>query len=278
MSISSSTDTTSVGTTSAGTGRSTPNAAGDLALRHLRYFEKRHPADRAWLVDRYQGLARSLALRSAGPRDDVDDLVQVAFVGLLLALERFDPHRGFAFSTFAWATVSGELKRHHRDRTWDLRVSRAVQETYLRVAGATEALTAELQRPPTVAELAERCGDEESLIIQALDATHARVARSLDAPTGPDGSGTIDLPVVDAGPEAVDDRDLVLNLLARLPDRDRAVVQHRFFDRWTQAEIADHVGCSQMHVSRLLSHSLARLREMAQLELSGVSRGGRAGA
>jgi len=247
--------------------------ADDVDRRHRTFFAERQPEDRAWLVEHYQGLARSLAIKSAGPRDDLDDLVQVAFLGLIRALERFDPARGFAFSTFAWATISGELKRHHRDHTWDVRVPRSVQESYLRVAAASEVLLAELQRPPTIAELSERCGDDEALVIQALEARHARAVRSLDVPTGPDRTGSIDIPTVDVAPDAVDDRDLIHNLLGRLPERDRTIVQRRFFDRWTQAEIAEDVGCSQMHVSRLLSHSLARLREMAELELAGVARG-----
>lgn len=260
----------------AATTRTTPKATPDeVDRRHRAYFTDRRAEDRAWLIDHYQGLARSLAVKAAGPRDDLDDLVQVAFLGLVRALERFDPDRGFAFSTFAWATVSGELKRHHRDHTWDVRVPRSVQESYLRVAAASEVLLAELQRPPTVAELSERCGDDEALVIQALDARHARAVRSLDVPVGPDRTGSIDVPTFDATPDAIDDRDLIHNLLGRLPERDRTIVQRRFFDRWTQAEIAEDVGCSQMHVSRLLSHSLARLREMAELELAGVTRGPR---
>lgn len=196
-------------------------------------------------------------------------------MGLIHALERFEPDRGFAFSTFAWATISGELKRHHRDHTWDVRVPRAVQECYLRVASASETMLAELRRPPTVTELAERCGDEESLVIRALEARHARTVRSLDVPATPAQAGSVDVPVVDAAPDPIDDRDLVQNLLERLPERDRTIVQRRFFDRWTQAQIAEAVGCSQMHVSRLLSHSLARLRDMAEFELSGNARGPR---
>jgi RNA polymerase sigma-B factor len=257
------------------TNRTTKASSDQVERRHRAYFAERRPEDRDWLVEQYQGLARALAIKSAGPRDEVDDLVQVAFLGLIRALERFDPNRGFAFSTFAWATISGELKRHHRDHSWDVRVPRSVQESYLRVAAASEALLTELQRPPTIAELAERCGDDETLVIQALEARHARSVRSLDVPVGPEGTASIDVPITDAMPELIDDRDLIQNLLGRLPERDRTIVQRRFFDRWTQAEIAENVGCSQMHVSRLLSHSLARLRQMAELELSGVSRGPR---
>lgn len=257
----------------------TTKASQDEAeRRHRRHFVERGPEDRTWLVEHYQGLARSLAIKSAGPRDDLDDLVQVAYVGLIRALDRFDPGRGFAFSTFAWATITGELKRHHRDRTWDVRVPRAVQESYLRAAAATEELTPRLQRPPTISELAAHCGDDEALIIQALEARHARTAGSLDAPRNGDAGEPVQVAVVDAATETIDDRDLLRSLMERLPERDRAVVQRRFYDRWSQADIAAEAGCSQMHVSRLLSRALERLREMADVELTGTARGGRTGA
>lgn len=244
----------------------------EFEARHLRYFRERGDDDRDWLVEHYQGLAKSLALRSSRPQDDRDDLVQVAFVGLVAALDRFDPTRGVAFSTFAWATISGELKRHQRDHTWDLRVSRQVQECYLRVAAVTEELTAVLGRSPTVAEIAASAGDDEGAVIRALDARRARTAQSLDVPIGPAGAESVDVATADSAPDAIDDRDLVRNLLSRLSDRDRVVVERRFFDRWTQAEISEQIGCSQMHVSRVLSHALDRLREMATLELAGVPR------
>ena len=242
-----------------------------LEERHLRYFHHRDPADRDWLVDRYQGLARSLAIRAAGPQDDLDDVVQVAFIGLLGALERFDPTRGFAFSTFAWSTISGELKRHQRDHTWDVRVPRSVQECYLRVGAATEDLVARLRRPPTIAELAAYCADDEALVVQALEAQHARSVRSLDAPVHADGT-PVDVGVTDAEADALDDRDLLRALLQRLPERDRRIVVLRFFDDRSQSEIADEVRCSQMQVSRVLSHALDRLRAMAELELAGFPR------
>lgn len=246
--------------------------AGNVEARHFRYFRDRGDEDCDWLVEHYQGLAKSLALRSARPLDDRDDLIQVAFVGLVAALDRFDPTRGVAFSTFAWATVSGELKRHQRDHTWDLRVSRQVQESYLRVAAVSEELTATLGRSPTVAEIAAASGEDEAAVIRALDARHARAAQSLDVPTGAGGSVVVDPRSEDSGPEAIDDHDLVRSLLSRLPDRDRAVVERRFYDRWSQAQISEQIGCSQMQVSRVLSHALQRLREMAALELAGVPR------
>jgi RNA polymerase sigma-B factor len=219
------------------------------------------------LVEHYQGLARSLAIRSARPRDELDDLVQVAMYGLYRAIERFDPDRGVKFSTFGWSTIAGELKRHHRDRTWAVHVPRHLQEVYLRVTATVEELTHELGRPPTIAEIAVRSGDDEGDVLEAFDARHARHTTSLDVPIG--DQPTVELPTVDRGLDDVDDRDLLRTLLDRLPDREREVLVLRFFEERSQSDIARRVGCSQMHVSRILSASIERLRQLAGFELSG---------
>jgi RNA polymerase sigma-B factor len=233
-----------------------------------RYASQRDPRDRAMLMAHYDGLARSLARRACGPNEDLDDLVQVARYGLLQSLERFDPELGFTFMTFAWQTIRGELLRHRRDHSWAVRVPRRTQEAYLRVAAATEALEGELSRPPTIAELADRTGDEETVVIEALDVRAARRGVTLDVRTaqaGPDGGAA-------SAEAAIDDRDLVRSMLGRLPPMDRQIVWLRFFEEQGQADIAKVIGRSQMHVSRALTRSLGRLREMVELELSGVPR------
>ena len=251
----------------------------DIPGLHRRYHRQRDPIDRAALVDRYQGLARALAARSARPADDFDDLVQVALLGILSALERFDPDRGVEFTTFAWATVQGELKRHHRDRGWAIRVPRRLQEAYLRVSAAIDDLNQELGRQPSIAEIAVRTGEDEETVIEAIEVRSARSPSSLDSTRG-DGSGER---VWEPGQEdaaflAFEERSLLTSLLPRLAPREREVLELRFFRECTQQQIAERIGCSQMHVSRLLTRALQRLREWVEIENRAVVRSPRAAA
>lgn len=256
-----------------GTQQTSPASVPDLPGLHRRFHETRDPADRARLLDRYQGLARALALRSATPADDLDDLVQVALLGVLSALERFDPDRNVEFTTFAWATVQGELKRHHRDRGWTVRVPRRLQEAYLRAAAAVEELHQELGRQPSIAELAQRTGDDVELVIEALEVHSARRPGSLDARRSDDGAaGPVEVGVVEPAFAEVEERSLLRSLLPRLDPREREVLQLRFLEDWTQVQIAERIGCSQMHVSRLLSRALARLRGWVEIENRAVAR------
>lgn len=238
---------------------------GTLAELHRKYYEDREPEVRDVLLDRYQGLARSLASRSAKPLDDLDDLVQVALLGVLAALDRFDPDRGVEFTTFAWATVQGELKRHHRDRGWAVRVPRRLQEAYLRTAGAVEELSQQLGRQPSIGEISSMTGDDEETVIEALEVRFARRAGSLESP-GADGRQAWEPGVEDSGIGAVDERGLLAALLPRLHPREREMLELRFLHDWTQAQIAEQLGCSQMQVSRLLTRALARLREWVEIE------------
>jgi RNA polymerase sigma-B factor len=233
---------------------------------HRRYHERRDPADRAQLLDRYQGLARSLAARAARPTDDLDDLVQVALLGVLYALERFDPDRGIEFTTFAWATVQGELKRHHRDRGWAIHVPRRLQEAYLRTAAAVDELSQELGRQPSLAEIARFTGDDEETVIEAIEVRSARVLRSYDSPATREVDRSWEPGVEEASYGAIEERSLLGSLLPRLGAREREVVELRFLHEWTQVQIADRIGCSQMHVSRLLGRALERLREWVEIE------------
>jgi RNA polymerase sigma-B factor len=244
---------------------STTPSVPDLAGLHRRYFEARDPEDRARLLDRYQGLARTLAARAARAGDDLDDLVQVALLGVLAALDRYEPARGVEFTTFAWVTVEGELKRHHRDRGWAIRVPRRLQEAYLRTAAAVDELRLELGRQPSLAEIAGRTGDDEELVIEALEVGAARSPQSIDAPRLGDGTGW-DPGGEDPSYAGVDDRHLLGALLPRLTPRERLAVELRFVHEWTQAQIAERIGCSQMHVSRLLHRALERLREWVEIE------------
>jgi RNA polymerase sigma-B factor len=230
------------------------------------FFVTRDPELRERLVNAHVGLAASLAARFSSRHESADDLHQAAMLGLLHAIDRFDPTRGVQFTTFAWATISGELKRHFRDRTWGVRVPRRVQELYLVTSEAMDALTNTLGRSPTIAEVAERIGASAEDVVEALEARAAYRLASLDAPVGGDDdavSGGSHLGHDDPGYGRVEQRAIIDDLIDRLPPRERYIVRLRFRDELTQAEIAERVGVSQMHVSRLLSNSLAKLRQWA---------------
>jgi RNA polymerase sigma-B factor len=206
--------------------------------------------------------AARLSRRYRGRGEPLDDLEQVARVGLLKAINRYDPARG-AFTGFAAVTIIGELRRHFRDRTWGLHVSRRLQELILDVARASADLTAELRRSPTVAELATRLEVGEPEVRAALGAAAAHSPTSLNRPAGADGEAELGdlIGCPDRALDAVDDHLSVSALLRRLPDRERRILAMRFHGNLTQAEIASQLGLSQMHVSRLLSRALTWLRE-----------------
>lgn len=245
-----------------------PAAEADRLFRE--FFTTRDPAMRERLVGAHIGLAASLAGRYTSRQESPDDLHQAALVGLLHAVDRFDPTRGVQFTTFAWATISGELKRHLRDRTWGVRVPRRVQELYLATAEASDALTNTLGRSPTVSEVAERVGAPEEDVVEALEARTAYRLASIDSSTGDDGGSGMQLASTDPGFKVVEERTVLSELINRLPPRDRQIIHLRFNEELTQAEIAERVGVSQMHVSRLLSVSLQKLRVWAE-DLQGVN-------
>jgi len=203
-----------------------------------------------------------IARRFQGRGEAQDDLQQVALLGLLKAIDRFDPERGVRFSTFAVPTIVGELKRHFRDKGWMVRVPRSVQELRSEIKIAISHLTQELGRSPKVHEIANRVGCHAEQVLEALDARTAYRSDSLDAPGSIDDAAVIDgLGASDREIETVVDRIEVQDLLAALPPRERRILVLRFFGSLTQSEIARHVGVSQMHVSRLITETLARLRE-----------------
>ncbi|HEX2424250.1 MAG TPA: SigB/SigF/SigG family RNA polymerase sigma factor [Actinomycetota bacterium] len=213
------------------------------------------------LVHLYQPLAEYLARKFAGRGEAVEDLIQVASIGLLNAVDRFDMSREVQFPTYAAVTIVGELKRHFRDKGWSVRVPRRLQEVGLRVNRVLGELWQELGRSPTVAEIAKKLELPEEQILEAMEAMQAYSTTSLDAPIGEDGLTHGDmLPQDDDSLELLEAWASVGPTLRELPRRERRILYLRFFKGLTQTEIADQLGISQMHVSRLLSQTLAQLR------------------
>jgi RNA polymerase sigma-B factor len=219
------------------------------------------PNVREALVERFGPLAEYLARRFAGRGEPLEDLRQVASLGLVSAIDRFDPTRGVRFTTFATATIVGELKRHLRDKAWAVRVPRRLQELGLEAGRAIPILTQELGRAPTVEEIAERLGATSDEVLEAMDAMHAYAADSLDAPSRDDEVARIEtLGDGDPSLELVEAWSSLAPAVADLPERERRVLYLRFFREMTQSEIAERIGVSQMHVSRILAQTLDRLR------------------
>lgn len=212
------------------------------------------------LVERHMGLAAHVARRFGRRGPGAEDLRQVAFLALVKAVDRFDPGRNVAFSTFAGRTIEGEIKRHFRDHTWSVRVPRSAKEIHLQLRRATDELTQRLGRSPTVAELADHLRLDRDEVIEGLAAGSAYSTSSLDAPTGSDGDGTRQFGGEDIRYERLVDVDLVEQLLRRLPQREQEIVRLRFYEELSQSEIADRIGISQMHVSRLLRRSFDQMR------------------
>jgi RNA polymerase sigma-B factor len=228
-------------------------------FRQLRRNEAQDIRDK--LIESHLGLVEYLARRFAGRGEPLDDLVQVATIGLVKAVDRFDPDRNVEFSTYATPTIVGELKRHFRDKGWAVRVPRRLQELNLRLGPVISKLSQKLQHSPTVAEIAKEAGATEDEVLEALDSSHAYSLISLDAGTSEEGlSYHEQIGDVDEALEALEDRVSVAPLLRQLPPRERRMLHLRFFKGLTQSEIAEELGISQMHVSRLLARTLATLR------------------
>ena len=242
-------------------------AQDDRAL-FARYLDTRDPVDREILVERFLPLARQLARRYQRPEEPFDDLFQVACLGLVKAIDRFDLSRDVAFSSYAVPTILGEIKRYFRDRTWSVRVPRDLQELALRVDRKVAELSTDLRRTPTVPELAEALGAQEEEILEALEASGAYRATSLSTPRGNDdeaGETLGDTVGTDEdGFGLAEDRATLAQLLRAVTPRDREVLRLRFEDDLTQAEIGELIGVSQMQVSRIIRQSLGRLRTVAE--------------
>jgi RNA polymerase sigma-B factor len=237
-----------------------------LKLAVQQYSTQRDQGLLNEIVAAYQGLAYSLAGRFVQRGEELDDLNQVALIGLMKAIDRFDPGRGAELTTFATATILGELKRHLRDRGWSVRLPRRIHDLHLRAQQAIDELTQELGRSPTMIEVARRVGESLEDVLEALDAGGLRHNASLEAPgaSGDEAPLTNRIGVGDEDLADVDHRLALDPLLARLPARERQILQLRFVTGYSQSEIATRVGISQMQVSRLLSRCLAQLRGWAE--------------
>ena len=226
--------------------------------------DRDYPYVRDTLIELNLPLVRYAAARFRSRNEPMEDIVQVGTIGLIKAIDRFDNERGVEFPTFAMPTIIGEIKRFFRDTSWSVRVPRRLQELRLSLTRAGDELSQKLDRSPTVAELAVCLGVSEEDVVEGLAVGNAYTASSLDtAPTDEDGDGPLAerLGYEDAAMEGVEYRESLKPLLAQLPARERRIIMLRFFGNMTQSQIGEEIGISQMHVSRLLTRTLATLRE-----------------
>jgi RNA polymerase sigma-B factor len=242
-------------------------AADDRPLLE-RYAERRDRRDRDVLVRRYLPVARHVAHQYDGPREPFDDLFQVACLGLVHAIDRFDPAREVPFLSFALPTMHGEIKRHFRDRSWSVRVPRGVQELKMGIDRATAELAATTCRAPSASDIADYLGATSERVLEGIVGAQAFQACSLEAPARGDGEDPGEtlgdtIATVDRGYGAVEDRVTLDRMLTVLPVRDRRVLELRYRHDLTQAEIGECVGLSAMHVSRILRRSITQLQAAA---------------
>src|SRR3954464_3095225 len=248
-----------------------PDRARSDRRLFLRFVDARDPVDREAIVERFLPLARQLAARHQRPEEPFDDVYQVACFGLVKAVDRFDVERGVAFSSYAVPTIMGEIKRHFRDRTWAVRVPRDLQELALRVDRVVAELTRELGRAPSVDEVAGAIDAEPEEVLEAMQASSAYRATSLETPRAggenePGDTLGDSVGLVDDGFHRAEQRAVLHALMRSLTPREREVVRLRFEEDLTQAAIGERIGVSQMQVSRVLRHAIARLRTLARVE------------
>ncbi len=243
-----------------------PSRREELREQFIAFAHPRDAPLRDELVSAHLGLAEYLARRFANRGEPLEDLVQVASLGLIKAVDRFDPERGVEFSTYATHTIVGELKRHFRDKGWAIRAPRRMQELYLQLGKVVGTLSQELGHSPTIAELAAEVEVSEEEVLEALEAGQAYRSASLDAPVGNEEGETLGahLGEEDVSLADVESRATLSPLLAQLPPRERLILHLRFFEGLTQSEIATRLNISQMHVSRLLARSVSELRNAAE--------------
>jgi RNA polymerase sigma-B factor len=240
-------------------------AEPDVGLLLREFARTRDQQLKEHLVERFLPFARSLAVRYRGAGEPMEDVVQIASVGLVNAITRFDPHLGYSFYSFAVPTILGELRRHFRDRGWSVHVDRGLKDRHTTVEKAIGELSRRLGRSPSVGEISERVGLSEEDVLEAIDAGNAHHALSIDAGASEGDEGRP--PIVeslghsDPGYEAIEYGAAIAPLLDELSNRDRRIVHLRFVEDRTQTEIATEVGVSQMQVSRILRSTLERLRE-----------------
>jgi RNA polymerase sigma-B factor len=256
-----------------------PRLDDKILLR--KYHEEGDLAAREKLIEQYMSLVRSLARRYSYRGEQLEDLVQIGAIGLIKAIDRFDLDRGVELTTYATPNIIGEIKRHFRDKGWSVRVPRGLQELNVQLSRLVESLTVQLGRSPTIPELAKAAGVEEEAVLEALESGRAYSSLSLSTGGG-GGDGDEDLdPMESIGTEehqfeVSEDRAVLAPGFRVLDERERKILQLRFFDGLTQSQIAQQVGISQMHVSRLIRRSLEKIREeIAADETSTPSRTGR---
>ena len=233
-------------------------------LARLEPQDRRSEEIRSELVVMHTPLARNIAGRYARRGEALEDIEQAAMLGLVKAINRFDPDVGQRFLSYAAPTMTGEVKRHFRDRTWSMRMPRPLQELRLALRTARHDFMLKHDRPPTVPEVAELLGISEDEAIEVIGATEAYRPVSLDSPVADeDGGATLGDLIGDEDPELelIVDRNALRPMLEKLPERERTILIHRFFGNKTQTEIAELLGISQMHVSRLISRSLVDLKK-----------------
>jgi RNA polymerase sigma-B factor len=255
-------------------------AADDAATALVEAYATADPADpararlRERAIEAWLPLAQHLARRYHGRGEPDDDLIQVAAVGMIKAMDRFDASRGVEFTAFAIPTIVGEIKRHFRDRTWAIRVPRRLQELRLAISGANNDLTNSLGRAPTVADVAHYLKITEEEVLEGLEGGRAYTATSLSTPVNDEGALELSdtLGEVDANFELTEFRASLPSALATLDERERAIVSLRFYGEMSQSEIGQKLGVSQMHVSRLLARAVRKLRAQLMGEPAGQSR------
>jgi RNA polymerase sigma-B factor len=230
-----------------------------------RYHEDGDLQAREQLIEQYMSLVRSLARRYSYRGEPLDDLVQIGAIGLIKAIDRFDLDRGVELTTYATPNIIGEIKRHFRDKGWSVRVPRGLQELNVQLSRLMEQLTVQLSRSPTIPELAKAAGVEEELVLEALESGRAYTSLSLSVGGGGGDDDDLD-PLESLGTEehqyeVSEDRALLAPGFKLLDERERKILQLRFFEGLTQSQIAQQVGISQMHVSRLIRRSLEKIRE-----------------
>jgi RNA polymerase sigma-B factor len=229
-----------------------------------RYHEEGDLQAREQLIEQYMALVRSLARRYSHRGEQYDDLVQIGSIGLIKAIDRFDVDRGVELTTYATPNIIGEIKRHFRDRGWAVRVPRGLQELNARLTKLVDQLTVQLHRSPTVPELAKAAGVEEEEVLEALESGRAYSSLSLSTGGSEDGEelDPLDsLGEIEHAYEVSEDRVVLAPGFKVLDDRERTILHLRFFEGLTQSQIAQHVGISQMHVSRLIRRALEKIRD-----------------
>ncbi|HEX7582786.1 MAG TPA: SigB/SigF/SigG family RNA polymerase sigma factor [Gaiellaceae bacterium] len=256
-----------------------PRLDDKILLR--KYHEEGDLQAREKLIEQYMALVRSLARRYSYRGEQLEDLVQIGAIGLIKAIDRFDLDRGVELTTYATPNIIGEIKRHFRDKGWSVRVPRGLQELNVQLSRLVESQTVELGRSPTIPELAKAAGVEEEAVLEALESGRAYTSLSLSTGGGGgDGDEDIDpmesIGTVEHEFEVSEDRAVLAPGFRVLDERERKILQLRFFDGLTQSQIAQQVGISQMHVSRLIRRSLEKIRsEIAADETSTHSGTGR---